>query len=130
MDDLENLFDVATINALDVIKNDEDKQFLIMQRQLGRPGSMVGIDAIAVQKEKRQLERIQAEAERKRKVDEDSASASTSAAVAPNVGIRPRALSEISSIGNVDDTDTDPNWFTMPGEDVEMNPRYTWQEER
>lgn len=32
VDDLENLFDVATVNALDVIKNDEDKQFLIRHR--------------------------------------------------------------------------------------------------
>lgn len=123
VDDLENLFDVATVNALDIIQNDEDKQFLILQRQPGRPGSMIGIDAIAVQKEKRRLERMQAEAERKRKADEDIASASTSAAVAPNivVGMRPTELSEISSIGNLDDTDADPNWFTTPGDDVEMN---------
>ena len=37
-DKLDDLFDILHANALDMITNEEDKQFLLMQREKGRPG--------------------------------------------------------------------------------------------
>ncbi|XP_062534037.1 uncharacterized protein LOC134203076 [Armigeres subalbatus] len=39
INNLDRLFDIARRNALNLIKNDKDKQFLILQREVGRPGS-------------------------------------------------------------------------------------------
>lgn len=41
---LNDLFDIAHANALNIIKIEEDKIFLLMQRRKGRPGSMLGVD--------------------------------------------------------------------------------------
>ena len=41
---LDDLFDIATANALNEIRIEEDKQFLLRQRQRGRPGCMIGVD--------------------------------------------------------------------------------------
>lgn len=41
---LNDLFDIAHENALDIIKIEEDKNFLTLQRQKGRVGCMGGID--------------------------------------------------------------------------------------
>lgn len=43
-EDLNDLFDIASANALNLIKNNEDAAFLIAQRKKGRPGCMLGID--------------------------------------------------------------------------------------
>ena len=40
----DNLFDIAHQRALEMIKNEEDKEFLLAQREKGRRGSMGGID--------------------------------------------------------------------------------------
>ena len=37
-EDLNDLFDIATANALSVIKTAEDRDFLLLQRKKGRPG--------------------------------------------------------------------------------------------
>jgi hypothetical protein len=39
-----NLFDVAATNALDVLKNEEDKAFLLAQREPGRRGQLGSVD--------------------------------------------------------------------------------------
>ncbi|EFN86450.1 hypothetical protein EAI_00065, partial [Harpegnathos saltator] len=52
-----DLFDIAHASALDMITIEEDKQFLISQRQKGRPGYMGGIDFKYTRKEKRREER-------------------------------------------------------------------------
>jgi hypothetical protein len=39
---LNDLFDIAHVNALQLISLEEDKQFVINQRKRGRPGSMCG----------------------------------------------------------------------------------------
>ncbi|XP_062534209.1 uncharacterized protein LOC134203354, partial [Armigeres subalbatus] len=39
INNLDRLFDIARRNALNLIKNDKDKQFHILQREVGRPGS-------------------------------------------------------------------------------------------
>ena len=40
----DDLFDIAHHRALEMIKNEEDKEFLLAQREKGRRGSMGGID--------------------------------------------------------------------------------------
>lgn len=56
---LEDLFDVAAEKALQTMKIEEDRQFLILQRQKGRPGSMIGVDNVLFQKEKRRMKRLE-----------------------------------------------------------------------
>ncbi|XP_077136798.1 uncharacterized protein LOC143793622 [Ranitomeya variabilis] len=41
---LDDLFDIAQQDALALLKSEEDKAFLVKQRQKGRPGSMAGVD--------------------------------------------------------------------------------------
>ena len=41
---MHNLFDIAHQRALEMIKNEEDKEFLLAQREKRRRGSMGGID--------------------------------------------------------------------------------------
>lgn len=41
---LNNLFDIAHKDAFNIIKIDEDKQFLTLQRQEGLVGYMAGVD--------------------------------------------------------------------------------------
>lgn len=48
---LDDLFDVSHTNALNLIKIEEDKLFLLNQRKNGRPGFMYGIDHKSVQRE-------------------------------------------------------------------------------
>lgn len=55
--DLDDLFDVAHQNALEMMKLEEDKDFLIKQRQKGRPGAMSGIDLKLARAEERKLEK-------------------------------------------------------------------------
>lgn len=50
---LDDLFDIAHANALDIISIQEDKLFLLNQRKKGRPGSMIGGDRALLLKEQR-----------------------------------------------------------------------------
>lgn len=50
---LDDLFDIAHVNALNMIVVAEDREFLIAQREKGRRGSMAGVDAKLAAKEKR-----------------------------------------------------------------------------
>lgn len=67
---LDDLFDIAAPNALNEMKITEDKLFLEMQRQKGRPGSMAGVDMRLYHQEKRSMERKEKEETRKRKEKE------------------------------------------------------------
>lgn len=51
--ELDNLFDIAHANALNMIKISQDKEFLLAQREKGRRGSMLGVDKHLEQIEKR-----------------------------------------------------------------------------
>ena len=62
---LDDLFDVAHQNALQTMNIEEDKQFLIKQREKGWPGSMIGVDRKRTSIEKRRLQRIEKEKARK-----------------------------------------------------------------
>lgn len=41
---MNDIFDIAHARALDIMKIESDKQFLIAQRTKGRPGCLLGID--------------------------------------------------------------------------------------
>lgn len=41
---MDDLFDIAYSEALEQIKDEKIKNFLMLQRQKGRPGFMVGVD--------------------------------------------------------------------------------------
>lgn len=62
---LDDLFDVSNANALDLMSNEEDRAFLIAQRQKGRTGSLLGIDQKTYKKEKTIEDRKQATNKRK-----------------------------------------------------------------
>lgn len=55
--DLDNLFDIAHADALQIIKIEEDKIFLQQQREPGRQGSLAGVDQKLSEKEERALQR-------------------------------------------------------------------------
>lgn len=74
----DNLFDIAHSDALKIIKIEEDKQFLIAQRQPGRKGCLGGIDKNLESKEKRSEKRKREEFRRKRLYEEKLARPSTS----------------------------------------------------
>lgn len=61
------IFDIAATDALETMKIQEDKNFLLQQREKGRPGSMGGIDVTLVRKQKRKAKRLEEEENRKRK---------------------------------------------------------------
>lgn len=63
---MDDLFDIAHSDALEQMKNEEDKTFLILQRQKGRPGSMIGVDQKLKYKEDRALKRSAMESVRKK----------------------------------------------------------------
>ena len=53
-----NLFDIAHQDALSLIKIEEDKAFLIAQREKGRTGVMAGVDVSLVKKETEMLHKL------------------------------------------------------------------------
>lgn len=71
LEHLDDLFDIATVDALDKIRIVEDRRFLEMQRQKGRPGCMAGVDMALWDREKKAQERKDKEAVRKRKHEEE-----------------------------------------------------------
>lgn len=66
VDKLDDLFDIAALNALQTLKG-IDKEFLLSQREKGRVGCLIGIDEAGEQLEARRLERADEEENRKRK---------------------------------------------------------------
>jgi len=66
-DSLNNLFDIAHANALNIIKINEDKEFLLMQRKNGRPGCMLGIDMKLTTAELKKAAQEEKELQRKKK---------------------------------------------------------------
>ena len=66
---LKDLFDISTADALSTIKNTEDRDFLIAQREPGRRGTLGSIDVSLAIKEKRAVKRKKLEEERKLRSD-------------------------------------------------------------
>ena len=59
--ELNDLFDIAHVNAMSIIKINDDKKFLTLQRQRGRPSCMLGLDLKLDALEKRKEARVQNE---------------------------------------------------------------------
>ncbi|XP_076283045.1 uncharacterized protein LOC143210244 isoform X1 [Lasioglossum baleicum] len=65
LDQLDDLFDIAHVDALEMITIDEDKQFLLNQRKKGRPGSMIGgVRVLSAKEQKQALRQAKEEARR------------------------------------------------------------------
>lgn len=75
IDVLDDIFDIAEakIGQEDTLKNKEDAEFLKLQRQKGRPGSMNGVDKKLADKEERSQQRKRQEEARKLKHSQASA---------------------------------------------------------
>ena len=71
VDVLDDLFDVAHADALQLIKIDEDREFLIAQREIGRRGCLGSIDMKLTRQEKRHQKREEVVENRKRKRNYD-----------------------------------------------------------
>jgi len=68
---LDTLFDIAHADALSMIKIPEDREFLLLQRKPGRPGSMAGIDKKNLEQQQRCQMRKNAENERLKRLREE-----------------------------------------------------------
>ena len=68
---LGNLFDIAHADALEMISNEEDRQFLIFQREPGRRGVMGSVDIGLAKKESRKRKRKE-QVEKQRRTAADS----------------------------------------------------------
>lgn len=64
---LEDLFDISHADALNLIKINEDRQFLLKQREKGPPGCMLGMDMKLAGIEKRKATREKEEDGRKKR---------------------------------------------------------------
>jgi adenylate/nucleoside-diphosphate kinase len=64
---LDYLFDIVHSNVMNLIKIDEEKKFLLLQRQRGRVGCMLGRDMKLSEKEQRKAARENTEKKRKEK---------------------------------------------------------------
>jgi adenylate/nucleoside-diphosphate kinase len=73
-ENLNDLFDIAHSNALNIIKIDEDKLFFIKQRKKRRQGCMMGKDIIltAVELRKVSLEEQKAKQKEKNQMESES----------------------------------------------------------
>ena len=69
-EELKDLFDVAHANALELIKIQEDKEFLLAQREKERRGKMMNVDKV-LEKRKENSERIKGELMKRRKREEE-----------------------------------------------------------
>ena len=69
---LDDLFDVAHVNALNMMTIEEDKQFLMAQREKRCQGCMSGIDSNSVKKQKKKQVDLLKHRERQQKADEEA----------------------------------------------------------
>ncbi|GBM17299.1 hypothetical protein AVEN_237286-1 [Araneus ventricosus] len=70
--DLNNLFDIAHANALEIMKIEEDRKFLLSQREPGRRGCLMGIDMKLAKREERVLLRVIEQENRRAKTHHSS----------------------------------------------------------
>jgi len=67
VNELDDQFDIAYMNALDIIKIEIDRQFLLSQREKGRIGCMLGKDKKLQKTEERAFTRLEAVTKRRKK---------------------------------------------------------------
>ena len=70
VDDLDKLFHIAHLGALNIIKNQEDKDFLLGQREKGCCGCMGPVNMAITSKEIRACKRLKLNTDRKKKEDQ------------------------------------------------------------
>ena len=70
VDDLDNLFDIAHLDALNIIKIQEDKDFLLAEREKGCRGCMGSVDMTLTSKEIRACKGLKLNMDRKKKEDQ------------------------------------------------------------
>ena len=63
--DLNNLFDIANADALKIIKIEEDRKFVLSQRESGRRGYLGPVDTKLAKREERALSRVKEHAKRR-----------------------------------------------------------------
>ncbi|KAL4090485.1 hypothetical protein QTP88_025312 [Uroleucon formosanum] len=97
---LDDLFDIAHADALNLISIEEDRAFLVAQRQKGRLGSLLGIDKNKCMKEKNSEERMQAENKRNYRAHQELVTLSETV-----------QLQSSSSTDEYDDTDSEAIMF-------------------
>ncbi|KAL4141447.1 hypothetical protein QTP88_004085 [Uroleucon formosanum] len=97
---LDDLFDIAHADALNLISIEEDRAFLVAQRQKGRLGSLLGIDKNKCMKEKNSEERMQAENKRNYRAHQELVTLSETI-----------QLQSSSSTDEYDDTDSEAIMF-------------------
>lgn len=66
------IFDIAAADALETMTIEEDKDFLLLQREKGRPGCMSGQDLKLSRKQERKAKLLEEAEKRKRKYQEES----------------------------------------------------------
>jgi len=66
----DELFDIAYADVLDIMTTDIDKQFLIAQRQKGRPGALMGVNCVNRKREIKRSKQLE-EFEKKKKFNEN-----------------------------------------------------------
>jgi hypothetical protein len=76
-----DLFDIAHEDALLLIKIEEDRQFLLAQREKGRIGSMAGVDTSLARKEKKATAKQEKRLQFERKQKEECNSSQLKAAI-------------------------------------------------
>lgn len=69
---LDNLFDMSHTDALDMIKDEDTRSFLVQQRQSGRPGCLLGVDQLTINAEQRRELRLEQEEMRRQKAIRES----------------------------------------------------------
>lgn len=108
---MENLFDIAHADALTIIRIQEDRDFLLAQREPGRRGYMGPVDKELAEKEERKKQRL--EAENRRRDQAEACSTSTS------------VILESSSEGEDKDTGASDSEFATPPRKKVRQPRAT-----
>lgn len=73
-EELEDLFDIAHADALNMIKNKEDKNFLLAQRKQGRPGLIGAVDVALYKQQARRQKRQESLEQRKFRAEEETLS--------------------------------------------------------
>lgn len=93
-DKFDDLFDIAHAEAMTKITIEEDRQFLIGQRERGRRGTMAGLDLVLAAKEERARQRVQSQKRRQDKANKQ-----------PGPSLNVAVLTSSSTSSNDDESD-------------------------
>ncbi|GBN10564.1 hypothetical protein AVEN_102257-1 [Araneus ventricosus] len=100
--DLNNLFDIAHANALEIIKIEEDRKLSLSQREPGRRGCLMGIDMKLAKREERILLRVieqenrRAKAHHSSEIDDNFMDSSEESSCTEDISDQPGSSSNIT----------------------------------